>query len=133
MAHQTFFKSDMKTRVDVALADDAADSKQWRKVCAFVDARDERSCRCCDKRTNPDMTGLLRGHRHHIVYRSAGGPDETWNVCTLCPSCHDAEHVKRTLTVEGNADEKLTFSRKDEHGDWYVSRQEIAVRVIERD
>lgn len=125
--------ADRPSRVELALEKKAADDKQWREVCAKVDARDERSCRCCDKRTNPDMTGLLRGHRHHIVYRSAGGRDDTGNVVTLCPKCHDDEHVKRTLQIDGNADVALTFFRKDEHGAWYVVREEIAVRVVRKD
>lgn len=131
--HQTFWKSDMRTRVDVAIAQDAEDDKAWRDCCKIVDPRDGRACRCCGKRTNPDATGLLRGHRHHVIYRSAGGPDESWNVATLCASCHDEEHVKRTLHVEGNADIALTFLRRDANGEWYVWRQEISVGVFHRD
>lgn len=134
MAHQTFPKSiDGKSRVERALEKKAADEKLWREVCAKVDARDERTCRCCDKRTNPDLVGLLRGHRHHIVYRSAGGADSPANVVTLCPRCHDEEHVKRTLQIEGNADERLTFYRIDEHGERFTVREEIAVRIVRRD
>lgn len=125
--------ADRKSRVDLALEKKKADETQWRTVCALVDARDERTCRCCDKRTNPDMTGLLRGHRHHIVYRSAGGKDDTANVVTLCPKCHDDEHIKRTLQIEGNADVALLFFRKDEAGAWFVSREEIAVRQVRKD
>jgi 5-methylcytosine-specific restriction endonuclease McrA len=130
--HQTNFKHDQKTRVDDRLERDRDDDKGWREVCKIVDARDARSCRCCDKRTNADAVGLMRGHRHHIVYRSAGGPDTSANLVTLCAACHNDEHQHRLL-IDGNADEKLTFSRKDDHGEWYVSRQEIAVRVVERD
>lgn len=132
--HQTFFKHDMTSRVETANERKAADDKQWRACCAAVDLRDGRQCRACDRKSDPDRTGLLvRGHRHHIIYRSAGGPDETWNICTLCHLCHDAEHVKRTLDVDGNADVALTFARKDANGDWYIDRQEIGVRQVLRD
>ena len=133
MAHQTFFKSDMVTRVDDARGQSLADDRAWRKVCFVVDMRDERQCRCCDRRTNCDDLGILRGHRHHIIYASAGGPDESWNLCTLCATCHNDEHVKRTLRIEGNADQKLTFWRMDADGTWYIARQELAVRLVEQD
>ena len=29
---------------------------------------------------------------HHIIYRSELGPDASWNLCTLCVTCHDAVH-----------------------------------------
>ena len=122
----SFFKSDMPTRVDVKRASKAAVDANWRKVCALVHARDGRACRCCGKRTNANAVGLLRGHRHHIVYRSAGGKDETINIVTLCPTCHDDEHVKRTLRINGNADEWLIFSRATNDGSWYIARLEVA-------
>lgn len=33
-----------------------------------------------------------RPHIHHIVFRSHGGPDEAWNLITLCKRCHDRAH-----------------------------------------
>ena len=30
---------------------------------------------------------------HHIYYRSHGGPDEPWNLITLCRGCHEAAHA----------------------------------------
>lgn len=124
-----------KSRVDVAAEREAADDAKWRACCKVVDLRDGRQCRCCDRKSDPETSGLLkRGHRHHIQYRSAGGPDESWNVVTLCAFCHNSEHVKRTLEIEGNADVALTFKRKDKDtGEWYVTRQETAVLVVLRD
>lgn len=134
-ARRALQKWEMKSRVDVAVEQEAADTKQWRAVCKVVDVRDNRQCRCCDRRSDPEAPGLLkRGHRHHIQYRSAGGPDESWNLVSLCFQCHDLVHVKHTLEVEGNADVALTFKRENPAtGGWYVTRQEIGVRQVERD
>lgn len=30
---------------------------------------------------------------HHIIFRSAGGPDTSWNLLTLCNACHNGIHV----------------------------------------
>lgn len=129
----TFFKQDEPSRVDVAREKQAAEEKVWRDVCKAVDARDGRQCRCCDRRSDPDATGLLkRGHRHHIVYRSAGGKDTTDNLCSLCSQCHSDEH-RSLLRIEGNPDEKLTFFRKDANDQWFIVREEIAVRQVRRD
>lgn len=98
-----------------------------------VDTRDRRICRACGRLSDPEGAGLTqRGHRHHIQYRSAGGADETANVVTLCAACHNDEHQHR-LKVDGNADEALTFWRTDDKGEWFISRQEIAPHVTEKD
>jgi 5-methylcytosine-specific restriction endonuclease McrA len=133
MPHVSYFKHDLPSRVDVAAKKKADAEKQWREVCAIVDARDGKSCRCCDKRSDPEATGLLkRGHRHHLIYRSAGGPDTSDNLCTLCSQCHSDEHHNK-LRIEGNPDVALTFFRKDEAGEWFTVREEIAVRVVRKD
>lgn len=128
-----FWKHTQPSRVERKLAQQRQDDANWRAVCKQVDARDHRICRCCGKRTNPDDIGLLRGHRHHIVYLSAGGEDTTENVLTLCPKCHDEEHVKRTLHVVGNADTGVEFWRVGEDGEWFLSKREIAVGRVEKD
>lgn len=75
-----------------------------RKVHQAVDARDHYTCRVCGRYCSPLAVGLLqRSHRHHLVYRSAGGKDTTENLCTLCAHCHDDEHHKR-IRLSGNAD-----------------------------
>lgn len=132
--HQTNFKSDMTTRHDdrAKKAHDA--DAHERDVYRAVDLRDRRRCRACGRKSNPSAVGLLdRAHHHHVIYRSAGGPTETWNVALVCSGCHDAEHVKKTLQIEGNADEGLTFWKKDEHGVWFIWRREIAVGRFEKD
>lgn len=78
----------------------------WERVCKAVDARDTRRCRVCGRWTNPEALTLLeRGHRHHLQYRSLGGPDTTANVCTLCADCHEDEHRGR-IALSGNADHR---------------------------
>jgi 5-methylcytosine-specific restriction endonuclease McrA len=127
------FKSEEPSRVDRAKQKKADADAAWLAVCRAVDARDGKQCRCCDKRSDPEATGLLkRGHRHHIVYRSAGGTDTTENLVTLCAMCHNDEH-KHRLMVVGNADVALTFHRQAADGLRYISREELAVRVVRRD
>jgi len=140
MAHKSFFKHDMETRVDVRLKEEAEADSTKRRWDAEIDARDNKTCRACGKRTNPDEIGLLRGHRAHIVYASAGGSMEPRNRVTLCPRCHQDEHKDRLrFTREGgpyvgiDANEGLEFWRKDAHGDWYLFKREVAPGQTERD
>lgn len=132
------FKQDEPTRHATAKERRAEAERIWRELCRLVDARDGKACRCCDKRSDPEATGLLvRGHRHHIVYRSAGGQDTTANVVTICADCHAAEHANR-LRIDGvqgeaDADKALIFWRKDEQGVWFIGREEVAVRVVRKD
>jgi len=131
--HVSYFKHDRPSRVDVAAKKKADAEKVWRDVRKLVDQRDGKQCRCCDKRSDPEATGLLtRGHRHHVVYRSAGGADTIDNLVTLCAQCHSDEHHSK-LRIEGNPEVSLTFFRKDEAGEWFTVREEVAVRVVRRD
>lgn len=129
---RSHFKSDEDTRVEEALRRHVDKAKQWWQVCQIVDARDGRRCRCCDKRTNADAIGLLRGHRHHIQFKSACGPDESWNLVTLDAQCHSDVHRHR-LRIEGDADQQLTFWRLSDDDTEYCARREIAVRIVEND
>ena len=141
MAHQTFFKSDMETRVEVALAREAEEDRLERHYNKEIDDRDHRQCRACGKRTNPDGLGLLRGHRAHIVYASAGGSMAPSNRVTLCPRCHQEEHKDRLrYTAEGgpyvglDANQGMEFWRKDTPTEqWFLSRRETAPGVVEKD
>jgi 5-methylcytosine-specific restriction endonuclease McrA len=75
-----------------------------RTVHQAVDARDHHTCRVCGRYCSPLAVTLLeRSHRHHVVYRSKGGPTETWNLVTLCASCHHDEH-DGTIQLSGDAD-----------------------------
>ncbi len=75
----------------------------WMRRQIYV--RDDGKCRVCGRVVHLQHANPLRiAHVHHVIYRSAGGPDETWNLCLLCCYCHDAEHVQKTLDINGNAD-----------------------------
>lgn len=79
----------------------------YARLCAKVLARDGWRCRHCKFRSNL--------HVHHIVFRSELGPDESWNLVTLCNACHDSVHsyhliIDETLPGKG-ADAQLSFTR----------------------
>lgn len=141
MPHRSFFKEDMKTRVDERLEQDAEDAKNERQWNKEIDARDGRQCRACGKHTDPDAVGLLRGHRAHIVYASAGGSMEPSNRVTLCPGCHRDEHKNKLRFTESggpyvgiDANGPMEFWRKEATtGQWFLSRREVTVRQVERD
>lgn len=46
--------------------------------------RDLNRCRACG---NSQLLAV-----HHIVFRSHGGPNEPWNLISLCKKCHDLAH-----------------------------------------
>ena len=71
-----------------------------RAVYAAVTARDQH-CQCCDR-----PSGL---QRHHIVYRSLGGPTTTENVVLVCEACHAAIHDKRIAIIGRDANTSLRF------------------------
>lgn len=90
----------------------AVEDKHWRDVCRIVDRRDGQECRVCERRcstTALDM--LLRAERDHIIPRSLMGPDESWNLATLCKACHDDKHKRGTLRLSGHADERNEMGR----------------------
>lgn len=73
-----------------------------RKVYAAVDRRDAKRCRYCGRADTLS--------HHHIWPRGTGGPDETWNIVTLCADCHSAaQNGTPRLVAVGNPDEWLTF------------------------
>ena len=135
--HQSFFKADLETRGERKVAKDAEREKAWRICCKAVDARDRRMCRCCGKKTNPDDIGLIRGHRHHLVYRSAGGEDTAQNVLTLCWGHHNAEHKGRlqivVLDASRGADGPCEFWIKGDDGELFLSKRELGVHQAEKD
>lgn len=126
------FKADEETRYERKRDAKTAAEHAWRAVCAVVDARDRYRCRACGRRCDPHALRLLdRAERHHIVYLSAGGSDESGNVATLCGQCHSDEH-RHLIEIEGNADVAITVYRLPQHeGDTgYISRQETAPHVL---
>jgi 5-methylcytosine-specific restriction endonuclease McrA len=59
-------------------------TEAYRALCKSILQRDCWKCRSCGSRNAL--------HEHHIVFRSQQGPDEAWNLITLCSSCHDGIH-----------------------------------------
>jgi 5-methylcytosine-specific restriction endonuclease McrA len=129
----SFFKWDAPSRFDLAKEKELEEAAAWEKARKAVDARDKRICRACGKRSELDAVGLTkRGHRHHLVYRSAGGKDISSNLVTLCSKCHNEEHMHR-LRIDGDADVKLEFWRLAVDDEWYLDRREVAPGIVEKD
>jgi len=54
-------------------------SFEWRSLAKQVRKQDNYKCQKCGKKAV---------HVHHIIPLSVGGPNELWNLMTLCKSCH---------------------------------------------
>ena len=80
-------------------------AKADKLVYAAVDARDGHCCRICGEYAGLDI------HRHHLVYRSAGGLTTTANVLSLCPTCHVVGIHGGRLKASGDADERGRYGR----------------------
>lgn len=59
--------------------------------------RDDWRCALCDS-----TRGL---HCHHVVKRSQGGPNEEWNLITLCTFCHATIHGQRPVWMGTTVEE----------------------------
>ena len=87
--------------------------EDYHELCQYVLGRDRWKCRSCGFRQNLSV--------HHIVFRSKGGPDEDWNLCTLCDGCHDGIHKDigpdgepgLVIVEPANAEEHLIFKRAE--------------------
>ena len=85
--------------------------EEYSALCRRVLGRDGWKCRVCGYRQEL--------HCHHIIFRSDGGLDESWNLLTICALHHDEIHAYR-LFIEcapgnfvgagGGADGKLLFT-----------------------
>lgn len=58
--------------------------EDYAALCQVIFNRDGWKCRSCGSRNSLCV--------HHVVYRSQSGPDEPWNLITLCSACHDGVH-----------------------------------------
>lgn len=67
------------------------DPQTWEPLAAGVRQQDGHSCQSCSRDKEPDENQFPV---HHILPRSLGGPDEEWNLITLCPSCHRKTDAK---------------------------------------
>lgn len=83
----------------------------WEKVKAFIANREQFRCRVCGKKCRYGDPIATRADAHHIIFASAGGPDESWNLVYLCRGCHDLIHKLKKLFLSGNADERDEMGR----------------------
>lgn len=60
--------------------------------------------------TVPGCTARRSLQSHHLVFKSAGGPDEPWNRTTLCAFHHHRGVHARTISVRGRAPDGLVFA-----------------------
>lgn len=113
MAFQgTNFKADQPTRLARKTLKINHTDEQWRHVCRIVDKRDDYRCRACGRRVVQTLAVQHnRLERHHVIPRSLSGENRTSNVCLLCLDCHTDRHVTRTLTITGNANQRLSFEQ----------------------
>jgi len=101
----------MTSRLDQKSKKARKTEQDRRAAYRLVDIRDGYRCRCCTVKVSahsPDLTKRLE--HHHIRGRFGKDAETTANIVTLCKTCHDLRHVKRTLVITGNADQLLTFS-----------------------
>ena len=68
----------------MALAPRSGSTRRWRKLRAYVLARDGGRCQRCG--------GKEKLEAHHVIPRTAGGLDAPSNGRTLCLTCHDSLH-----------------------------------------
>jgi len=59
----------------------ALPADDWGLLVLTLKARAEGRCDVCKRRGPTDP--------HHIIPRSAGGPDRLWNLASLCRRCHE--------------------------------------------
>jgi hypothetical protein len=60
-------------------------SSAWRRLAAAIKRRDGYQCQICGDRRGDPYCVL---NAHHVIPRSAGGPNEPWNLITVCDLCH---------------------------------------------
>lgn len=65
----------------------------YKELCTSVHQRDGWKCRApgCGVRQNL--------HCHHIVFRSHGGDDASYNLITVCMRCHDLIHTRHLVVL----------------------------------
>jgi hypothetical protein len=52
----------------------------------------------------------MAAHAHHIIPRSAGGPDEMWNLTSVCVAHHLRGIHGGKLRVTGKAPDQLCWT-----------------------
>jgi hypothetical protein len=69
---------------------------EYKKLCELVYERDRWRCILCKYRM--DL------HAHHVVFRSQGGDDATYNLITVCSDCHEAIHNRFVIILSLDGD-----------------------------
>src|SRR6187397_2020243 len=91
-------------------AEERQSRREWTELRKPVYVRDEGRCRMCGvTATWSPFDPRTTGEAHRIVFRSAGGADETANLVWLCGSCHALIHQHRK-SIAGNGDEAITVT-----------------------
>jgi 5-methylcytosine-specific restriction endonuclease McrA len=62
---------------------------EYKKLTTQILQRDGFKCR------NPKCKKRSGLHVHHLVFRSEGGDDASWNLIAICSDCHDGIHGTR--------------------------------------
>ncbi len=75
--------------------------------------RDGYRCALCDS-----TRGL---HCHHVVKRSQGGPNEEWNLITLCSICHSTIHGQRPVWMGMTVEELRNVQELEQAAIEYLS------------
>src|SRR5499427_7559672 len=89
-------------------------SADWINIREAVLRRDDYKCRECRTPCRSAEADV-----HHLLPRSAGGPDEPSNLVTLCDGCHAAHHPKLAGGLARRVLEKWTIRLAlwlDRHG-----------------
>lgn len=98
---------DGKTNSIEQIEAEQAIARAWEAVKKVIFERDKGRCRLCGLRCWYGATKVReRADPHHIIFASAGGPDESWNLLLLCRGCHDLCHKVRRFWLSGNADDR---------------------------
>jgi hypothetical protein len=80
--------------------------------------------------TAPACSARRNLHRHHIVYRSHEGPDDAWNLTTLCAWHHQRGAHGTGLRIEGRAPDDLVFELPI--GRFLSGDRKVAIRTRRR-
>ena len=74
-----------------------------KDVIEQVEERSGGICECCGQEAAV--------HKHHVYYRSQGGPHATWNLIHVCLGCHGLAHssneVRREMEQWADKQKKL--------------------------